>query len=223
MRDGCACNRVLNRSASSLAVSRSTRTSALQSGSPNSSACSGPPAAAKSTALRLIGDCARTGGRSGRRRDPAATWERLAYVFQSPRLAAVAHALGNVRVRLEMRDPRRKPRRSRRAARRAQCSRWSGWRRDRTNMPAMLSGGERQRVAIARALARRSRHHPDGRAVLGARSQTRACGCAARHFELWQETGKTIVFVTHDIEEALFLADRIIVLLSKSRRASSRR
>ena len=36
--------------------------------------------------------------------------------------------------------------------------------------------------------------------------------------ELWQETGKTVVFVTHDVDEALFLADRIIVLSAKPAR-----
>ncbi|MDP7425863.1 MAG: hypothetical protein QF394_10650, partial [Rhodospirillales bacterium] len=36
---------------------------------------------------------------------------------------------------------------------------------------------------------------------------------------IWQETGKTVIFVTHDIDEALILADRILLLSNKPTRA----
>jgi NitT/TauT family transport system ATP-binding protein len=84
-------------------------------------------------------------------------------------------------------------------------------------MPLMLSGGERQRVAIARALALDpdiilmdepfSALDPNTRARL--RQQL---------VELWQETAKTVLFVTHDVDEALTLADRIVLLSPKPAR-----
>jgi NitT/TauT family transport system ATP-binding protein len=85
---------------------------------------------------------------------------------------------------------------------------------DTHKMPGMLSGGERQRVAIARALAL----DPDiilmdePFSALDHNTRTRL---RQQIVDLWRETGKTILFVTHDIDEALFLADRIIVLSAK--------
>jgi ABC-type nitrate/sulfonate/bicarbonate transport system ATPase subunit len=81
-------------------------------------------------------------------------------------------------------------------------------------MPAMLSGGERQRVAIARALMVDPRivlmDEPFSALDLKTRRRMRQ-----EIVEIWRKTGKTIVFVTHEIEEAIELADRIIVLSAK--------
>ena len=88
---------------------------------------------------------------------------------------------------------------------------------DAHKMPLMLSGGERQRVAIARALA----VDPDiilmDEPFSALDPNTRA-RLRQQLVELWQETGKTIVFVTHDVDEALTLADRIVVLSPKPAR-----
>ncbi len=86
----------------------------------------------------------------------------------------------------------------------------------------MLSGGERQRVAIARALAL----DPDIILMdepFSALDHNTRARLRAQIVELWQETRKTILFVTHDIDEALYLADRIIVMSKKpaTRRATS--
>jgi NitT/TauT family transport system ATP-binding protein len=84
-------------------------------------------------------------------------------------------------------------------------------------MPAMLSGGERQRVAIARALAL----DPDIILMdepFSALDPNTRLRLRQQLVALWQETGKTVLFVTHDVDEALFLADRIIVLSPKPAR-----
>jgi len=81
----------------------------------------------------------------------------------------------------------------------------------RTAWPRQLSGGLRKRVAIASVFA----NDPE---ILLMDEPFSALDYFTRSklhrllTELWQETGKTICFVTHDIDEALVLADRVIVL-----------
>lgn len=77
--------------------------------------------------------------------------------------------------------------------------------------PHELSGGMRQRVEIARALAAEARmlymDEPFGALDFLTRLKMRA-----DLVRLWQAEGKTILFVTHDIEEAVQLADRVLVM-----------
>ena len=177
----------------------------------------GPSGCGKSTALRLIGDLlpVEQGTVAVEGRTPGEGWERLAYVFQSPRLLPWKDALDNAAFGLEMRHPRMG--REERRMRAAKQLKRMGLGADMHKMPSMLSGGERQRVAIARALAL----DPDivlmdePFSALDPNTRVRL-----RHqlVELWQETGKTILFVTHDVDEALFLADRIVVLSPKPAR-----
>jgi NitT/TauT family transport system ATP-binding protein len=174
----------------------------------------GPSGCGKSTILRLIGDLLE--GASGTIRvaggPPNAAWEKIAYVFQNPRLLPWKNALENAAFGLEMRYPGYST--NERLDLASEQLVKVGLANDMQKMPIMLSGGERQRVAIARALALRpeiilmdepfSALDPNTRRVL-----------RLQLIELWKEAGNTIIFVTHDIDEALELGDRILVLGTK--------
>lgn len=77
--------------------------------------------------------------------------------------------------------------------------------------PHQLSGGMKQRVAIARALAARPRILLMDEPFGALDAQTRA-KMQKYLLEIWRNIDITIVFITHDLDEAILLADRILVL-----------
>jgi NitT/TauT family transport system ATP-binding protein len=171
----------------------------------------------KSTILRVIGGLLRPsrGEVSVYGASPAHSWRRLAYVFQAPRLVPWRTALENVILGAELRDPSRDRAELRRRA--LGHLEMVGLAGEADKFPDMLSGGQRQRVALARALA----VDPD---VILMDEPFTALDYTTRKYlrneliRIWQQTEKTIIFVTHDLEEALYLADSVVVFSTKPTR-----
>ncbi|KDE55200.1 ABC transporter ATP-binding protein [Methanoculleus sp. MH98A] len=169
----------------------------------------GPSGCGKTTLLRIIAglETATTGivtvdGRAVTGPDP-----KRGMVFQEYSLFPWRRVIDNVAFGLEMKGAAKEERR--RAADR--YIEMVGLSQFRDAYPYELSGGMRQRVAIARALA----NDPD---VLLMDEPFGALDAQTRNrmqkelLSLWEQTKKTIVFVTHSVDEAVYLADRIVVL-----------
>ncbi len=132
---------------------------------------------------------------------------RVGLVFQEPRLLAWRSAEDNVRFPMELAGwPK-----GRQAARADDLLGLVGLREYARSRPGTLSGGTRQRVSIARALALEP-------SLLLLDEPFSALDALTRErfnlelLRLWERTGTTIVLVTHSIPEAVFLADRVVVL-----------
>ena len=83
--------------------------------------------------------------------------------------------------------------------------------------PHQLSGGMQQRVALARVLVNRPRALLMDEPFCSLDAQTRLA-IQQNLLELWHELHMTVVFVTHDVDEAVFLSDRVVVLTQRPAR-----
>ncbi|MEI9890632.1 MAG: ABC transporter ATP-binding protein [Caulobacteraceae bacterium] len=164
----------------------------------------GPSGCGKSTALRLLAGLeAPTRGQVARTADRGET----SVVFQAPTLMPWATALDNVALPLELAGAARP------LAHKLARAALAGVRLQGVDeaKPAQLSGGMAMRVSLARALA------TDPRLLLldepfAALDEITRRGLADDIHRLWTEHRPAIVFVTHNVEEAVFMASRVLVM-----------
>ena len=169
----------------------------------------GPSGCGKSTLLRIIAGLLRhtSGSVLLNGREVAGAQTDLGIVFQSPVLLEWRNILGNVMLQLELRglDPKAYVTRAHELLAKVGLGEFHDRR------PRELSGGMRQRAAIVRALIHDPplllMDEPFGALDALTREQMRI-----DLEELWMQTGKTMVFITHSIDEAVLLADRVIVM-----------
>lgn len=132
----------------------------------------------------------------------------LGYVFQAPQLFPWLSALENVRFGLRMTAQLSE---SAQRAQALQYLRLVGLEEAAHRLPHQLSGGMQQRISLARTLALEP-------SVLLMDEPFAALDAISRNsmneetLRIWAELGQTVLFITHDIDEAVFLADRVIVL-----------
>ncbi|MEU0895199.1 ABC transporter ATP-binding protein [Streptomyces massasporeus] len=169
----------------------------------------GPSGCGKSTILRaLAGLLQPTAGSAEVDGKPVGETDAVcAMVFQEDALLPWRTATRNVEYALKLRGVPRGQRRGQAAELLTQVGLegFSG------HLPGQLSGGMRQRVQLARTLATRPQvmlmDEPFGALDAQTRSEMQQLLVS-----VWQQYGTTILFVTHDVDEALLLGDRIVLL-----------
>ena len=173
----------------------------------------GPSGCGKTTTLRMVAGfiepTAGAGAARRQRRHPAAAVEAQRR-HGVPELRAVPAPDRGAERRLRPGDAQAAEGRDRRAASRRRW-RWSGSPASARRLPRQLSGGQQQRVALARALAIRPDvlllDEPLSNLDAKLRQEVRV-----EIRELQRQLGLTTVMVTHDQEEALTMADRLVVM-----------
>lgn len=174
----------------------------------------GPSGCGKSTLLRAIADLVEvTAGEIsvlGKTTSQARKARDFAFVFQDATLLPWRSAIDNVRLPLEVGG---KSSVIEAADRPEDLLELVGLAGREAALPHELSGGMRQRVAIARALICRPRvllmDEP-----FGALDEITRDKLNEELLRIWQETGTTIIFVTHSVPEAAFLGQQVLVLAS---------
>jgi NitT/TauT family transport system ATP-binding protein len=171
----------------------------------------GPTGCGKSTLLRVVSDLMHPSAGTVQVRGKAASDARHAnefgFVFQEPALLPWRSALGNVMLPLEVvKYPLEQ-----RGARCAALLEMVGLSKFVNRYPHELSGGMKQRVAIVRALA----WNPSILLMdepFSALDELTKNQLQDELLGIWAKERKTILFVTHNISEAVYLADRVVVM-----------
>jgi len=171
----------------------------------------GPSGCGKSTLLRLIGALARPSDGSilvnGKSADQARLDRDYGMAFQTSGLFKWRSVTENIELPLQLMGWSKQERKER-AAEMLELVELSDF---ADHYPREMSGGMQQRVAIARALSFRPSlllmDEP-----FGALDEMTRERMQTELLDIWRKTGKTIVFVTHSIPEAVFLSERVIVM-----------
>jgi NitT/TauT family transport system ATP-binding protein len=164
----------------------------------------GPSGCGKSTLLRMI---ARLSAPDGGRIVTEPEQFQTAFVFQDAHLLPWRTTLDNTALPLELMGSGREERHAKARAVLAQV----GLAEAEERYPAQLSGGMRMRVSLARALVTEPRlllmDEP-----FAALDEITRFNLEVQLRDLWQRRGMTVIFVTHSISEAAFLANRAVVM-----------
>lgn len=174
----------------------------------------GPSGCGKSTLLRIVAGLDRATGGTVQTSHAG----RIAYVFQDAHLLPWRNVLRNVELPLELAGVERSERRARAIESIAQVGLADAARR----YPAQLSGGMRMRASLARALVTDPQLLLLDEPFAALDEITRAQLDEQLH-ALWRSRGMTVLFVTHSITEAAFLANRAVVLTKRPARVVSDR
>lgn len=175
----------------------------------------GPSGCGKSTLLRIVGGLVEpTSGKvtlgTGELPLDAQKAKEIGFVFQDPGLLPWKTVADNIELPLEVNRKANRPRQHTNA----ELIELVGLSAFREAYPYQLSGGMQQRVAIARALSF------DPRILLmdepfGALDEITRATMRYELLRIWERSRKTVVFVTHSIQEAIILSDAVAVMSAR--------
>lgn len=172
----------------------------------------GPSGCGKSTLLKVVAGLTEATSGSVQLRNQRVTGPRrdIGYVFQRAALLEWRNVRGNILLQAEMRGMDKRYA----EARAAELIEMTGLKGFEKSMPYELSGGMQQRVSLCRALL----HEPD---VLLMDEPFGALDALTRErmnielHRIWRETGTTVIMVTHSVPEAVYLANRVVVMSAR--------